>query len=393
MRDRPYRCLLPAIWLAASAAFGSASAANVVGDHILHNFDGPSGRSPEWENLLATFNASGKLKALYGVAEAGGAADLGVVFKITPGGDFAVLHSFGVTQDDGVIPDGNLIMDDAGNLYGTTRAGLQSPGIVYKLAPDGTETVLHYFAGPPDDGRSPISGVVMDDEHNLYGATLFGGRNDQGTIYKIAPDGTYKLLYMFNAGGRYPAAGPLGIVLDGHGGFYGIALGGRMALGVVFRLTGDVLDILHAFTGGDDGEYPGQGPLLDADGNIYGTTELGGAYGHGVVFRVTTTGEFRTLHSFQGGSDGADPTCQLAEDGNGVLYGTTRFGGGLANAGTVFSLTPSGDETILHVFRPRLGDGKDPIGGVTIDNDGKIYGTTNGGGANSEGTIFRVSLH
>lgn len=391
-QERRHCHLFLAILVAGEMALGGASAANFQPDHLLYSFDGQSGRQPELESLLATFNRSGKLKALYGTTVWGGAADRGVLFKFTLKSGLQVIHSFGVTQDDGITPYGNLIMDEAGNLYGTTSSGLKSPGIVYKLAPDGTETVLHAFAGPPDDGRTPVSGVVMDREHNLYGVTMFGGRNDQGTLFKIAPDGTYSLPYMFGVQGRYPAAGPVGIVLDGHGGVFGIAQGGRLGWGVVFRLVGDVLDVLHEFTNGDDGGYPGGGLLLDAEGNLYGTTQFAGPYGGGVAFRVTKAGAFSIVYSFKGQSDGADPVCQLIADSNGVLYGTTRYGGGLANAGTVFSLTPSGEERVLHGFRPRLGDGMNPLGGLVMDNDGKLYGTTDAGGEHGYGTVFQITL-
>jgi uncharacterized repeat protein (TIGR03803 family) len=371
MSDRRlFFCLLLLIWILAGAVLGNASAANFLPDRLLHSFDGPSGRLPELENLFATLNDQGKLKALYGTTIAGGEADLGVLFKFTPKSGLQVIHSFGVTPGDGITPYGNLIMDESGNLYGTTWSGYQG-SVAYKIAPDGSETILHHFTGQDGDGAEPVAGVVMDRNHNLFGSTFIGGKTNQGTIFEIAADGTYSIRYDFNTGGRVPAAGPLGIVLDEHGNIFGVSEGGRYDWGTVYRLTGDVLQPLHQFTNGDDGSYPGPNVLLDSEGNLYGTTQFGGAYGGGVVFKVTKAGAFSVVYAFKGQSDGADPVCQLIADSNGVLYG--------------------GEETVLHAFRPRLGDGTHPLGGLVADGHGNLFGTTDTGGASNMGTIFQVT--
>ena len=387
----PHRCrrLLLAALMAGEAALGAASAANVAADRVLYSFDLTTGRDPDLENPLATFNRQGRLSALYGTTSFGGEADRGVIFKLTRESGLQVIHSFGVAPGDGVVPYGTLIADDTGNLYGTTSSGYGG-AVLYKLAPDGSETILHTFTGRDGDGAAPYTGVVMDRKHDLYGSTFSGGRTNQGTLFRFTAGGVYSVIYTFNIPGRYPAAGPLGIVVDDHDTIYGVSEGGRTDWGLVYRLDGEAFEPLHQFTYDEDGGSPGLGLLMDSEGNLYGTTQFGGPYGGGGIFKLTKAGVFSILYWFKGQPDGADPDCQLIADSNGVLYGATRYGG-IANAGTVFSLAPSGEERILHSFRPRVGDGANPTGGLAMDHSGHFYGTTNSGGAYNYGTVFEVT--
>ena len=244
---------------------------------------------------------------LYGTTSGGGASYKGVVFKLAPDGTETVLHSFPGFPSDGNSPYAGLIADSAGNLYGTTlsRDSVSHAGVVFKLAPNGTagwtETVLHSFTGFPTDGALPYAGLIADSAGNLYGATTGGGASGQGVVFKLAPDGTETVLHAFTGGsdGAYPGVGPL--IADSAGNLYGTTTGGgggpgASGQGVVFKLApngtgGWTESVLYSFTGGSDGGQPFYGSLIaDGAGNLYGTTVGGGASGAGVVFKLSGTG-------------------------------------------------------------------------------------------------------
>ena len=243
---------------------------------------------------------------LYGTTSGGGASYKGVVFKLAPDGTETVLHSFPGFPSDGNSPYAGLIADSAGNLYGTTlsRDSVSHAGVVFKLAPNGTagwtETVLHSFTGFPTDGALPYAGLIADSAGNLYGATTGGGggpgASGQGVVFKLAPDGTETVLHSFTLGSG--GGGPLaGLIADSAGNLYGTTqVGGASGQGVVFKLApngtgGWTESVLYSFTGGSDGGQPFYGSLIaDGAGNLYGTTVGGGASGAGVVFKLSGTG-------------------------------------------------------------------------------------------------------
>jgi uncharacterized repeat protein (TIGR03803 family) len=295
---------------------------------------------------------------------------------------------------DGLNPYGAPVMDSEGNFYGTTFfGGASGSGTVFKVSPDGTETVLYSFLAGTLDGNDPAAGVIMDKQGNLYGTTFSGGTYPSGgTVFKLSPNGTETILHSFGSapdGGRPQAA----LMRDGRGNLYGTTVaGGAYGNGTVFEITaGGTESILHSFAQNtSDGGFPQAALIMDSRGNLYGTTVYGGAYGFGTVFRISPDGTETVLHNFGNKSDGETPYGSLVMDDKGVLYGTT-WGGGALRAGTVFKLSPNGAEWVLHSFDPKLGDGELPIAGLLLDSSGNLYGTTTFGGSLGAGTVFEIT--
>jgi len=273
---------------------------------VVHTFQGKDGNNPS-PGLV--FDKAGNL---YGTTTLGGTYGNGVVFKLTheSNGEWTetVLHSF--RSADGVTPNGDLVIDGAGNLYGTTQGGGHGSGLVFKLSPaTKIETVLHSFQGT--DGVNPSAGVIFDRAGNLYGTTYNGGALNNGTVFKLTPqpDGEWieTVLHSFkSADGNGPSTG---LVFDTTGNLYGTtAVGGTYDDGVVFKLSPDpngqwTETVLHSFQG-KDGSFSQARLVFDRAGNLYGTTTLGGTYGTGVVFKLTheSNGSWieSALYIFQG---------------------------------------------------------------------------------------------
>ena len=319
---------------------------------VLHTFQGGSsdGASP-FAGLL--MDSSGNL---YGTTENGGASGLGTVFElVSASGTYSqkVLHSF--NRSDGANPSAGLIMDSSGNLYGTTfGGGTSNSGTVFELVNSSgayTESVLHSFVNSGGDGSKPAAALIMDASGNLYGTTLSGGTNGTGTVFELV-----------NSSGAYSEK------------------------------------ILYSFANsGGDGAKPAAALIMDASGNLYGTTQNGGTNGFGTVFElVNSSGTYseKVLHSFTNSNgDGASPFAGLIMDASGNLYGTTA-GGGTGGTGTVFSLiNTSGTygENLLLVFGTTCGgNGSSPEAGLIMDSSGNLYGTTLSGVKNV-GTVFELT--
>jgi uncharacterized repeat protein (TIGR03803 family) len=356
---------------------------------ILHNFGGNGDGANSFAGLIA--DTAGNL---YGTTEQGGASGGGTVFKLTPARSESVLYNFPGFPGDGAAPLAGLIADAAGNLYGTTfSGGANGFGAIFRLTPADGESLLYSFAGAPGDGANPLAGLITDTAGNLYGTTEQGGGDGFGTVFKLTPEGGESLLQSF-AGFPGDGAAPLaGMIADTAGNLYGTTFsGGASGLGTVFKLTPEGAEsVLYSF-GGGDGALPRAGLILDTAGNLYGSTFSGGASGFGTVFKLTPTGSESILHSFAGApGDGAFPYAGLIADAAGNLYGTTAQGG--ANGlGTVFKLTPMGNESVLHSFAGAPGDGANPFAGLIADAAGNLYGTTYYGGANDAGTVFEFAV-
>ncbi len=372
------------ITVAFCVAMTIASAAQTFTN--LHNFNGSDGMNPYREWLVQ--GADGNF---YGTTEKGGADNYGVVFKMTPDGTVTLVHDFVGT--DGEYPSSGLVQDAAGNLYGTTRSGGPGPdpGVVYKITPQGTFSVLT-GAG----GGVIYAPLLLAGDGNLYGVA-YGGGND-GTAFKIGADGSnFRVLYTFCslancADGAHPLAG---LVEAPDHNFYGTTTygGANGNYGVVFRLTPDgAYTVLHSFSGASDGNSPRGKLLLASDGYLYGTTNQGGAGGGGTIFKISPNGSnFSVVFAFCSHScpAGANSESGLIEASDGNFYGTTA-GFGQYNHGTAYRLTSNGQANSLHDFC-NCGDGSSPYGDLLLASDGFLYGTTYIGGANSDGTVFKLT--
>ena len=308
------------------------------------------------------------------------------------GGTETVLHSF-TDSTDGANPNAGLVMDSAGNFYGTTMfGGTNGSGTVFKISPAGLETVLYSFS----ELNFPQAGLTIDKAGNLYGTTSGGVAG--GTVLKVSPAGAATVLYSF-AGGATDGAHPwAALTMDSGGNLYGTTTeGGANDAGTVFKIgvTGKE-SILHFFTGGaTDGAVPVAGLVMNSVGDLYGTTSSGGAYDDGTVFEISATGTETVVYSFAGGAtDGAYPDAALIMDSAGSLYGTTT-NGGANDAGTVFKISPTGTETVLYSFAGDVTDGHTDGSrpqSLILDSAGNIYGTSASGGAYSSlGTVFMIN--
>ncbi len=385
--------------------------------NVLHNFTlGSDGGVP-----VAGLNidAAGNL---YGTASQGGAYGYGTVFKLAHRNSswiFTTLYSFagGV---DGAMPIAPVVIGPNNSLYGTTElGGLQdcdgaryACGTVFNLRPatHATGSVMggwskasvYAFTGRPD-GAEPFSGVSFDSSGNMYGTTYAGGTGGDGTVYRETPSGNgwvESVIYSFASGTGSNACLPYaGVVIDSAGNLYGTASAcGTNGYGSVYMLSpsggGWIETPLHEFSGGADGGSPYGGLLLDASGNLYGTTSGGGAGGGGTVFELTPTGGgwvFQTIYSFTGGAEGGS-WAGVTMDQAGNLYGTTLYGGGYGY-GNIFELTPTESGwtyTSLYDFDPPYGGGY-PYSPVIVDASGNLYGTTSEYGIHGWGTVWEIT--
>lgn len=334
-------------------------------EKVLYSFN-DTGAGGFWANSRLVFGAAGNL---YGTTFFGGDFQVGTVFELSPGAGGVwteqTVHSFDPKNEDGTYPHASLIVDAAGNLYGTAAGGGHSGnGMVYELSPTGTgtwtEKVLHSFSG--SDGASPYSNLIFDAAGNLYGTTAYGGTSSActggcGTVFELIPtkSGNWmeKALSFANTNGANPYGG---LISDASGNLYGVtSQGGTGNFGVVFKLTpgsgGWNEKILHIFTPHEGDGYNPWAPLIfDGAGNLYGTTSVGGAYGMGSVYELTPAGNGnwseKVLYSFSSVGDSLyNPAPGLVLDSAGNLYGSALSGGNyltacLGGCGGLFRITP-----------------------------------------------------
>jgi uncharacterized repeat protein (TIGR03803 family) len=390
--------LVAGIVLALTATLVSIPLAQAQTFKLIHTFTGGSDGSGPLDGFTA--DSSGNL---YATTFYGGTYGDGVVFKVTPAGAQSVLYSF-AGGTDGANPEGSLIRDSSGNLYGTTTAGgAYGAGTVFELTGAGKKTVLYSFAGGTD-GSAPQAGLTRDPSGNLYGTTTAGGAYGNGTAFKLAnPLKTGKawpetILHSFGSGtdGTVPVAG---LTFDKSLNLYGTtSAGGLYGYGTIFQLqkSGSLYNeiILHNFEDGDDGAVPYAGFIADKAGNFYGAATEGGTAGGGTVFKLTPSGNtwtFSAIYSNPGwGISGSFRDLTLDSAGN--LYGTTHCDGGYSS-GTVYELTPSGNAwnfTQLYQFTGGT-DGQYSFSNPVLVNK-HIYGTTNVGGSNSVGVVWELTL-
>lgn len=327
--------------------------------------------------------------ALFGTTYFGGAENFGTAFKIDAGGHDTVLHSF-TNGRDGENPCSRLATGSGGTLYGTTIYGGKENGTVFQIRGDHLNAAYDFPGGPL--GSFP-SGVVEGPGGALYGTTSQGGGGKCpggcGTIFRLDLLGHETVLHTFQGpDGAFPAAG---VTFDKQGNLYGTtesggAYGGNNSCpdgcGTVFKLAASgKFTTLHKFAGGiADGWFVATAPVVDPEGNLYGTTSGGGAYNAGTIYEITVAGDENILYSFEGAPDGAVPE-QITRAANGNLFGVTDEGGslecteGVSGCGTVFELDATGTETVLYRFNGIV-DGAAPVGPVVLDSHGNIYGAT-----------------
>lgn len=313
------------------------------------------------------------------------------------------LHSFPVPDaSDGESfggPQGDLVQGSDGDFYGTTYRGGLGDGTVFKIKTNGESTVLHAFGlvtdGINSDGTLPTGALVEGGDGNFYGTTVGGGKYGAGTAYRISPNGALTTLHHFDVDDGINPYG--GVILGRDGNFYGVTRGGGLngGAGVLFRMTpGGTVTTVYGFSGvngpGDAGT-PQAAPTQGQDGNFYGTTYFGGSYAAGSIYRITPDGQETVLFSFAGGGrDGVQPDASLIKGIDGNFYGTTHQGGQTGN-GSVFQITPDGAFTTLHFFGTFAGDGTDSVAALHQEPGGNFYGTTATGGAYNAGTIFEIT--
>jgi uncharacterized repeat protein (TIGR03803 family) len=300
-------------------------------------------------------------------------------------------------QTNGAFPNAGLIQGKDGNFYGTTAAsGPGGGGTVFQMTPLGILTNLVSFNNT--NGAGPRDGPVQAMDGNFYGTTYNGGNNNFGTVFQATTNGTLTTLvtFTFTTNGAYPIAG---LIQGQDGSLYGTtAIGGTNSGGTAFQVTtnGTLATMVSFDISGSGGNSPYAGLVQGSDGNLYGTTYQGGTNGNGTIFKLTTNGIFTPLHSFTGMIDGANPYAGLVQGTDGGLYGTTE-NGGTNGFGTVFRFATNGALMTLAAFGKT--NGAYPQAGVIQASDGNFYGTTWAGGAYTNqsglgyGTVFELATN
>jgi uncharacterized repeat protein (TIGR03803 family) len=404
---------IAALTLASSAWAG-------VNEKVVYTFGGSNGAIPQSKLV---YTSSGEL---FGTTEIGGNTatcpntnGCGVVFELSAPNhgvrNYRLLYVFNGGTGDGQLPLGNIVFDGAGNLYGVTEfggpgAGSYGGGTVYKLSPAGgglwTETVIHTF-GSGSDGLWPLAGLTADAAGNLYGTTSVGGTNNSGTVYKLTPnsDGSWSETILYSFGPHQGADGysPAGeVILDATGNIYGTTvLGGTLNFGLVFELSPNsgayTETILYSFTGHKDQGQPGFPLWMDATGNLYGTNG-GVKTGNGAVFKLTRNSDGSwtetTIHRFDPyhNNDGGSPSSGLTVDASGSLWGTT-LAGGTNGAGTVYLLLPrTGGGWSYHVIYNFDGVSQAwPTAGVTLGPGHTLFGVTGDDTVPYSGGVYEIT--
>jgi uncharacterized repeat protein (TIGR03803 family) len=375
----------------------SVDAAQAGPVKVLYAFKGNSdGAGPDMGVV------SDRVGNLFGTTYEGGGGGCnghgcGTIFEIGPHGAKSLLHAF-KGGSDGAQPDG-VVLDQSGNLYGTTEAGGnqlckgRGCGTVYKLGPDGTETLLHVFNGGSGDGANPKAGLLRDKAGNLYGTTIQGGAQHGGTVFKISPDGNETVLYSFCSQSECSdGVNPTSVLIaDKLGNLYGTTQGGGSAgWGTVFKIAESGSEtVLHNFCSLQncpDGAQPYAGVTMDKAGNLYGTTLYGGKNWAGVIFEIAADGSQTVFHTFDPSTDGGNPQSGVIVDRLGNLFGTVPYGQCNGKGSPVYSLSPGGSEK-LYCAPAYLTDG-------VIERSGTLYGTGITGlkSKYAAGVVFAVKI-
>jgi uncharacterized repeat protein (TIGR03803 family) len=305
------------------------------------------------------------------------------------------LHQFGSSATDGAGPRAGLVQGSDGYFYGTTLlGGTNNGGVVFQISSAGTLTTLWQFGSSPTDGREPFAGLVQGSDGYFYGTTFLGGTNNDGGVFRISSAGTLTTLHQFGSSATDGTRPRAGLVQGNDGYFYGTTfLGGTNNGGVVFQISsaGTLTTLWQFGSSPTDGREPLAGLVQGSDGYFYGTTSVAGTNNDGVVFRISLAGTLTTLHQFgSSATDGARPWAGLVLGSDGYFYGTTEAGG-TNNDGVVFRISSAGTLTTLWQFDFSPTDGREPLAGLVLGSDGYFYGTTDARGGNGDGVVFRIS--
>jgi uncharacterized repeat protein (TIGR03803 family) len=394
------------------------------------------------DNLNAgTSLARDQFGNLYGAStlsalQCAGGISCGAIYKITAAGQLSTLYRFqgppDGTRPNAVVSVAGVSITNPATLYGTTMYGGTSAsqdcdqgagcGTVFKLSSNGEEAILHSFTAPPNDGILPSAGVIAEPGPTpgsgevLYGTTYYGGPYSmnglpgEGTVFQIA-NGVESVLYDFT--GRADGALPFAPLLFRQGALYGTTVFGGSGscvtsfgsgCGTVFKIVGTHESVLYSFNNQADGGFPSASLIADSAGNLYGTAVLGGDLncqpggsglppGCGTVFKLSPSGQQAVLYTFHDGADGAWPSAALVMDSAGNLYGTATLGGNLSCAegqgcGTVFKIDTAGTFSVLHTFEGS--DGSYPLA-LIQDNQGNLYGVAQSGGSADDGVVYKLT--
>ncbi|MFZ0314523.1 MAG: choice-of-anchor tandem repeat GloVer-containing protein [Candidatus Korobacteraceae bacterium] len=308
---------------------------------------------------------------------------------------------------------GGVTVDRRGNLYGTTAwGGSGTPGTVYEMRHTGSGFVyseLHAFGGGAN-GDFPWDAPTIGPNGSLYATMNVGGADGEGTVVNLQPPSVacrsvscpWNETDLYNFTRQSDGGNPQsGIIFDAHGNIYGTNVNGGSGYGVVYEMTpsgdGWTYQVLYTFTGGRDGANPASLLLFDSAGNLYGTAMSGGlpgctGFGCGTVYKLSPSGSGwteTTLYSFTNGADGAEPSAGLVADSAGNLYGATPGSDG--NGGTVFELSPSGENWVFNLIYDLSGPGPGPSQNLVRDAAGNLYGVTWGDGAYNQGNVFKLA--
>jgi uncharacterized repeat protein (TIGR03803 family) len=347
---------------------------------VLASFDGTNGILPQ---AGVTFDANGNL---FGTASEGGANALGTVWELAKGsGTITALAAF--NGANGSFPLSAATLDASGNLFGTaSNGGANGVGAVWELV-NRSSTITAIASFTTTNGAVPLAGVTFDSSGNLFGTTVGGGTQGTGTVWELAKgSSTITALASFVLPSQSVFGG---VTIDGNGNLFGTTgSGGANNQGTVWELVkgSNAITTLASFNG-TNGNLPRAGVTFDANGNLFGTTQNGGATNQGTVWELAKgSGVITALASFNG-TNGSLPLGGVTFDANGNLFGTAPFGGSNA-IGTVWELAKgSSTITALGSFK-NVGTGSDPKAGVTFDANGNLFGTAAAGGASSDGTVW-----
>ncbi|WP_207632522.1 choice-of-anchor tandem repeat GloVer-containing protein [Foetidibacter luteolus] len=340
--------------------------------------------------FLLGSNMANAQDVLAGLTSNGGPEGRGTAFTVnTSNNSFSIVKSF---ADWGIAPNGSLLAGDDGNFYGMTSDGgtYGHTGTVFMLTPAGTLKILKQFDGI-NSGSYAFGELTKGADGSFYGLTSAGGANSYGTAFKITSAGVYTLLksFVYGTDGGNPR-GRLALANDGN--FYGLTnKGGANGYGTIFRMTpAGTVTVIRSFTYATDGGSPYGGLVLGKDGALYGMTYWGGANGDGTLFKITTAGTFTVLRHLKAATDGGSSQSELIQATDGNFYGMTNSGGANGN-GTIFKLTTStGAYTVIKALGATK-DGGNPYGNLMQNTDGFLYGMTRNGGSGGGGTIFKTS--